>query len=329
MKRTIAALCLCFLAGFPGLSDASTEWRLIKENAGIRVFERKVEGTDLREFVGVTVIDEKMEILGEILRDVSSFPEWITDCHIARMEKKYDRNTMVIYMVLKPPIIEERDIILKNSTVYDWDNGRAVIAFTVTDEVAIPPEKGRVRIPLMEGAFEMEYLGRDRTKFIYRLKVDPAGAIPKRVAYAVMSTYPFTSLRDLKKMAGRKKYADAAVGTEEKRAIETRTGSEAYVRGLMTSRLTRYAKNKAALRAIIDADREHVKGIVDSGGTYASVEGASVALYIAYLEGIIDDRARFERLRTNWKMIDEITGMITTDCGADAKTVEAVVAKYR
>lgn len=328
MKRS-AALCICFVAGFLALSDAATEWRLIKESAGIRVYERKVPGTAMKEFVGVTVVDAKMEILGEVLRDVPSYPEWITDCRLARVEKHYDRNTMVIYMVLEPPIIEERDILLKNSTVYDWDNGRAVVAFSVSGEVPVPVEKGRVRIPLMEGAFEMEYLGRDRTKLIYRLRVDPAGSIPKGVAYAVMSAYPYATLRDMKKMAGRKVYADTARGSEEERAIESRTRREAYVRGLMARRLLKYVREKDVLRAIIDSDREQIRGIVDSHGTYASVHRATLSFYTAYMEKTLGDPARVKRLLADEKLIREITEMLTGDCGVGVTGLDAIVAKYR
>ena len=76
-----------------------------------------------------------------------------------------------------------------------------------TDEVKIPLEKNHVRITVMNGFFQMEYLGRNKTKFIYKLKVDPAGNIPKRVAYSVMKYYPFNSIKKLKKIVADRKYA--------------------------------------------------------------------------------------------------------------------------
>jgi hypothetical protein len=33
-------------------------------------------------------------------------------------------------MVLNPPIIEEQDIVLEDTTIYDFDHGKAAISFS-------------------------------------------------------------------------------------------------------------------------------------------------------------------------------------------------------
>ena len=188
------------------LSAAAGNWTMIKDSDGIKVYERPVAGTDLMEYMGVALIDAKIEVIGEVLRDVPSYPSWLTDCSFARVIKKYDRNTLVIHIELKPPIIKGRDVVLKDKAVYDWDNGKALVTFTATEEAPIPDNKERVRVTDMTGVFDMEYFGRDKTKFIYKLRVDPAGNIPKKLAYAVMKNYPYDTLKGLRKEADNKKY---------------------------------------------------------------------------------------------------------------------------
>lgn len=323
---------------------ATGSWVLVKNSGGINVYERAVPGSDLMEYMGVTTINEKMEVIGEVLRDVPRYNTWIADCYGAQVEKKYDRNTMVIYMVLRPPIIEERDIILKDRAVYDWDNARANISFTATDEVRVPLEKGRVRVTVMKGVFDMEYLGRDRTKFIYRLLVDPGGSIPKKVAYAVMKSYPYTTLIKLRALLPDKKYNDAARGTEEERAIETRIKNEPYIRKALATRLTKFVKDKGALQGIIDADRDNIKNIMASGGSYASVERATTNFFLTLAENYIvngkerllaeklniagKERAIKERLVKDKDLIAEITDLIVSDCGAVGTLVDDIVIKY-
>jgi hypothetical protein len=331
MQKFIISAIFAFLGGLLPIQPllAAGEWSKIKDSSGIKVYERKVPGTDLMEYVGVTTINAKMEVIGEVLRDAPQFRLWIADCYGAQIEKKYDRNTFVMYMILKPPIIEQRDIILKDKAVYDYDNGRAVISFFCTDEVKIPIEKGRTRVTVMNGVFDMEYLGRDKTKFVYRLKVDPAGDIPKKVAYSVMKGYPYDTLKGLIKVAANRKYSDAAKGTDEERQINIRTNNEAAVRRILTNRLMKFVKDKAALAAIIAADRDGVKNICSTGGTYNSVEKATTNIYLRYSEKIVADKNVFEKLKNNKDMIQEITDVVLYECGALTTSVDNIIAKYK
>ncbi len=346
MKRLLFIMIILFSVSMLSLADAGAaeSWSMVKNSSGIKVYERSVPGTDLMEYMAVTTIDEKMEVIGEVLRDVPKYNNWIADCYGAQVEKKYDRNTMVIYMVLRPPIIEERDITLKDKTIYDWDNARANISFTATEEVKIPLEQGRVRVTVMKGVFDMEYLGRDRTKFIYRLLVDPAGSIPKKVAYAVMKSYPYDTLKKLRTMVPNKKYSDAARGTEEEGAIESRIKNEAYIRKALATRLTKFVKDKGALQGIIAADRDNIKNIMASGGSYASVERATTNFFLTLAENYIvtgkerllaeklnitgKERIIKEKLIKDQDMIAEITDLIVSDCDAVGTLVDDIVVKY-
>jgi hypothetical protein len=331
MKRLSVILIIVFsISIINGIDAGAAEaWSLVKNSGGIKVYERPVPGGDLMEYMAVTAIDEKMEVIGEVLRDVPLYRNWIADCYGAQVEKKYDRNTMAIYMVLKPPIIQERDVVLKDKTVYDWDNARAAISFAATEEIKIPLEKNRVRVTMMNGIFDMEFLGRNRTKFIYKLLVDPAGDIPKKVAYAVMKSYPYDTLKKLRTMVPNKKYSDAARGTEEERTIDGRTKNEAYIRRILGNRLAKFVKDRGALQGIINADKVEIKNIMDSGASYESIEKASIQFYFAYLDKIVPDSAAVRKLKNNKKMIEEMTDMIVTDCGAATATVESIISKYK
>jgi hypothetical protein len=330
MKKYVTGIAISFtgiLLLFQPVMAAG-EWSKIKEGSGIKLYERAVPGTGLMEYMAVGPIDEKMEVIGEVLRDIPSYNKWLTDCYGAQIEKKYDKNTFVMYMVLKPPVIEERDIVLKDKTVYDYDGGKALITFTCTDEIKIPLEQNRTRVTIMEGFFAMEYLGRNRTKFVYRLKVDPAGSIPKKVAYGVMKSYAYDSLKDLRKMMANKKYAEATRGSEEEKQINLRATSEATVRRILTARLSKFAKNPGAMAAVIAADRDGIKSIMTSGGNYADVEKATIDLAIKYAEKAIADKSVAEKIKNNKKLMADLIDMVVTDCGVTGDTIESIAAKY-
>jgi len=330
MKRLIIVIITLLLCEFgtAGFVVAAGNWTKIKDSDGIKSYERSIPRTDLREFMAVTTIDAKMEVIGEVLRDVQEFPQWITDCIGAQIEKRYDRNTFVMYLTLNPPFIEKRDIVLKDEAVYDYENGNARINFFCTDEVKIPLEKKHTRVTVMNGLYKMEYLGRNKTKFIYKLKVDPTGDIPKRIAYFVMKSYPYDTLKKLKKMVTNTKYAEAAKGSEEEREINTRAVNENVVRKIFSNNLMKVVKNKTALASIIADDSENIKNIAASGSAYANIEKAVKDVYSKYIEKIIADKKKTEDLRNNKKMIAEITDLVMTSCEANDETIDSIIVRY-
>ncbi|MCX5848909.1 MAG: hypothetical protein NTW65_05625 [Deltaproteobacteria bacterium] len=325
---TVIALLFCGLL-LAGNVNAAGGWTKIKESSGIKLYERSVPGTDLMEYIAVTTIDAKMEVIGEVLRDIPQYPKWVADCASTRLEKKYDRNTFVLYLILDPPFIEKRDIILKDEAVYDYDNGNAKINFFSTDEVKIPIDKNRTRVTVMNGLFQMEYLGRSKTKFIYKLKTDPAGNIPKKVAYAVMKNYPYNTLKKLKEFVkDSKKYSDIAKGTEEETQINARSVNEASVKKIFGDTLMRVVKDKATMAAIIAADSEGIKNIAASGGAYTTVEKTATDAFLKYIDKTLADKKIAESLKNNKKLVAEITELVQTDSEANDETVDSIVARY-
>lgn len=330
MKTIIGIVLLLTLQVIPAKPLVSGgEWTKIKDTNGIKVYQRPVPATDLVEYLAVTSIAARMEVLGEALRDVDSFYQWVSDCKEAKIVKKYDKNNFITYMVLNPPIIEERDIVLEDKTIYDFEHGKAAISFFSIKQNAIPPINGKTRVTVMDGDYTMEFLGRDKTKFIYRLKVDPAGSIPKKVAYAVMKQFPYKTLSQLKVIVGNRKYSAAARGSFEEKRINDLVRDEGAVRRILTGRLLKFVRNKDIMQGIIRKDRSGIKAIIASGGSYASVEKATTGLMLEYVRRTVDDRAAAENLMNNRDMVAEITDMLIYECGIDRTFVDDIVKKYR
>jgi hypothetical protein len=312
-----------------GVVNAADGWAKVKDSNGIKLYERSVPDTDLKEYMAVTTMDAKMEVIGEALRDVSQYTQWLSDCESARVEKKYDRNTYIIYIIQNPLLIKKRDIVLKNETLYDYENGRAKVTFFCTDEVKIPLEKKHIRIAVMNGLFQMEYIGRNKTKFIYKLKVDPAGDIPKKVAYSVMKYYPFNTLKNLKKVVDDSKYSSMAKGSEDEKQINTRSFSEASVRKIFGNSMMRVVKDKTTMAAILAADSKGIKKIASSGSAYETIEKTAREIFSKYIDKIVADKKVTESLRNNKKLHDEISDMVQTYSEADDSTVDSIVAHYK
>jgi hypothetical protein len=323
---TVVALLFCF--GLIGSVNAADSWVKYKDSDGIKSYVRSVPGTDLKEYLAVTTMDAKMEVIGEVLRDVPEFPKWLPDCTGAQTLKKYDRNTFVLHLILSPLFIQQRDIVLKDDSVYDYENGNARVSFFCTDDVKIPVDKNRTRITVMDGLYKMDYIGRNKTRFIYKLKVDPAGNIPKALAYSVMKEYPAKTLKKMKEMVKNSKYADIARNTDEEKQINVRSTNEVVVKKILSNHLMKVVKNKALLSEIIDAEKEGIKRIALSGSAYETVEKTARDICTNYVDRIVADKKVSDKLRNNKKLIDDLTELLTMNCEASDATIDSVVAKY-
>ncbi len=321
---TLLLFCLCAT----DFAYAAGGWAKVKDSGGIKLYERSVPGTNLMEYRAVTKIDVKMEVIGEALRDMAQYPKWLADCESARIEKKYDRNNYVMYIVQNPFLIDRRDIVLKNETLYDYENGLAKITFYNTDEVKIPLKKRHVRIVLMNGSFQIECLGRNKAKFIYQLKVDPAGDIPKKVAYAVMKYYPFNSIKNLKNIVTDSKYAGMAKGSEDEKQINIRSFREASVKKIFGDSMMKVVRNKSAMRALLDADSEGIKNIALSGSAYEVIHKTAHNMVNKYIDKIVADKKMAESLRNNQTLHAEVMNLLHTYTDAEDETVDSIVARY-
>ena len=183
----------------------------------------------------------------------------------------------------------------------------------------------------MTGDFTMEYLGRDKTKFIYTLKVDPAGSIPKKIAYGVMKNYPYNTIHYLRKHIKKniRKYKELARGTEEEKQIEKRTRSGRHAKNILSGQLIRLVKNKKALDAAASSNKAVFEKIAMSHGSYRSVEEAATKILIHYTEIVTKDKKLTKKLSNNRKFISELTELVQTSNPGTVKTVDDIIAEYK
>ncbi|MBN1364747.1 MAG: hypothetical protein JW976_08085 [Syntrophaceae bacterium] len=79
-NRIVAAIVFLFCSLFWVASiNAANGWTKVKESSGIKLYERPVTGTDLEEYMVVTTMDAKMEVIGDALRDVAQYTQWLSD----------------------------------------------------------------------------------------------------------------------------------------------------------------------------------------------------------------------------------------------------------
>ncbi|HEB90922.1 MAG TPA: lipid-binding protein, partial [Deltaproteobacteria bacterium] len=133
------------LASKPALSAPSAEWSLDKQEDGIDVYTRPVEGSGIKEFRGIADIAVDVETILDLLRDSSRFKNWFPNTPESRLLAREGDVTYQYSVMGMPWPMEKRDNVLRAVTRRDAESGIVDIEVTAAPDY-YPPQEGRLRI---------------------------------------------------------------------------------------------------------------------------------------------------------------------------------------
>ncbi|MCR9096323.1 MAG: START domain-containing protein [bacterium] len=193
---TVAAIVL----GATGSHAA--DWTLGRQEDGITVHTRPVEGSGIDEFRGVAEVDAPAEAIVALLRDSNRFKDWFPNTPESRL---LDRNGAVShqYSVMATPWpVSDRDNVLRSVLSRDTETG--VVEITVTaDPDHYPEQPDRVRVRRANGLWRFEPLSESRTRVTFQMHLEPGGGIPQWMINARVVATPFEALGNLREMVAR------------------------------------------------------------------------------------------------------------------------------
>jgi hypothetical protein len=202
-RRAASALAwlLCALAAVAAAQDG---WSLLRDDDGVRVFERDAPGRSLPELRGETAIDAPLAAVLAVVADVPGQTRWMHDCVESRVVKSESASTRLVYNRTGAPWpVSDRDVVLE--TVIDpVEPEKARVRFHSVASEAAPPLDGVVRMPRLVGEFALEALAPARTRVIYQLDIDPGGSLPTWLARSTARDLPFQTLRGLSREAAQR-----------------------------------------------------------------------------------------------------------------------------
>jgi len=190
-----------FLSMVIPVSIYSQEWKLHKNSDGIKSYTRAIQGSSFYECKGVAVMNAKIELLAEIIRDIDNYPRWFANCKEVKILKKFSPDNMFIYFVYDTPWpVQDRDLVVKTRAERDWKNGFANIFVEPNTTYKYPISDDYVRISELGIIFKLVYLSREETEITMIFKVDPAGDVPASLANLVTKNHPYKTLSGMKKV---------------------------------------------------------------------------------------------------------------------------------
>ena len=206
---TLAVGCLFFLCLQPVVAENG--WELVEETKGIRLYKKIMPDSRYHAFKAVGEINAVMATVGEVLRDVSAYPEWMATIKEARIVKQYNADNMDVYLVMNIPFpFQDRDAVVKAETSIDVSTGEVTTRSQIIENSAVPEQDRLVRLPGMAQTFKLVYKTYDTTEVTFTLHVETGGVLPVTAVNMVTQSVPYESLHNLRKIVQEEKYRVAS-----------------------------------------------------------------------------------------------------------------------
>jgi hypothetical protein len=200
MKHSLLiGLVVSTLAALALAEEPSASWEPIRQDQGITV-SRLNGGAERPTFRGTVVLEAELLELLAVLNDDARRPEWMSRCLESRvLEERPDGSSVVYTLTEGSWPVSDRDAVTETRLDLDLERGRALIELRAIESDLMPPVRGTVRMPQMEGHYLLETVSPGRTRVEYQLSLELGGRVPGFVASFVEEEMPFDTLRALRK----------------------------------------------------------------------------------------------------------------------------------
>lgn len=184
-------------------------WKLAKEGKGITVHTREVDGSNFKEYRAVMNIKASLSSLIALVVDIQAYPSWIHTCREGKLLKRISPKEIYAYTINSAPWpVSDRDAIVHNTIVQDNKDHSVTIRIIGVPEY-IPPQKGLVRVKMIDGYWRFTPVEQSMVQVIYQVHNDPGGDLPAWLVNSIVVSQPYNTLANMQKLVLLPKYRDA------------------------------------------------------------------------------------------------------------------------
>ena len=206
--RMVLGLSLLCLMAAPLLADDNA-WTLRKDEDGIQIFTRSVDGSKYDEVRATTQIKGRVSSVVALLQDPAYVPKLNDIISLVRLHEQLAADESMVYMQMEMPWpVSDRDILTHRRVVQDDDSKVVTITELATTDV-LPQEKGFIRVvqsrqqwtltPHADGTVDLDWI----------THTDPNGSLPSSLVNYLSVGVPHGSMTVLRDAIESGEFADA------------------------------------------------------------------------------------------------------------------------
>ncbi len=200
------AFYLLILFSFPSFSQ---EWKLAKDEDGIKVYTRLPEGAKLDEVRATVRVKASLSAFTALLKDVPGYTEWAYNCVESKLIELYHDTAQIYYSHNDLPWpVSDRDLVFHSAVKQDSltlvvkTNSYCVPGYVEEKEGIVRVKNGKTSwtiTPKPDGFVEVDYF----------VSLDPGGSIPAWLVNSTIDMGPFNTLKKVRQLLEEGKYKDA------------------------------------------------------------------------------------------------------------------------
>lgn len=203
--RAFLLSILCFVALGVRADDAPAGFQREGREDGVTLYRHEVPGRAIPGFRGeVTIAAEPARIVA-VLEDVAAHPAWMYRCAESReLARDAATGQRVIYNRTDVPWpIWDRDVVLVTELARSADGRTTTLRFHSGEPAREPLPRRVVRMPMLEGFYEIVAEGAGRSRVAYQVDADIGGSVPRWAAERVAREMPYHTLTALRRRVER------------------------------------------------------------------------------------------------------------------------------
>lgn len=184
-------------------------WHLEKQEDGIRVSSRAIDGSPIRAIRAEADIRAPFASALALLLDVSQRTRWDETCAEASVYQRVSDVEDVIYVHTDLPWpATDRDMVLRRTWSIATDRSRAQIRAAV-DNNLLPEVVGRVRVPQADSVWTVLRTGAASVRVSTEIHADPGGPVPDWLMNSLSIQGPYKALRNMRHLLESRASLDA------------------------------------------------------------------------------------------------------------------------
>lgn len=197
-----------------GISQAATDWTLIKDKDDIRVYSQQKPDYSLKHFKAETHINYRADTVLAALQDTQACTQWVHNCVSNEMVEMIDVRNRLYHTIIKAPLwLKDRDFYQQSHVVYSPSDQLFTISFQSRPDYA-PENDQSVRIHDVEMRWKLKTVGKNQTLVTYEVYIDPK--LPfKSINHAMIKKSVFKSLQGLTLIVKDPKYGETRYSKAE------------------------------------------------------------------------------------------------------------------
>lgn len=176
----------------------SSSWELKKDEDGIKVYVRTVEGSSFKEYKGETVLkNTTLTKVLSVIFDVENYDNLFPDVSDQKVVKQISKYHNVHYVKVSTPWpVSDRDNVTELEATVSDDGKSANISINARPDM-VEKKKNLVRISAGKGHWELKENDDNSVSVLYQYHGNPGGSIPSWLANSFVVSHPFETLENL------------------------------------------------------------------------------------------------------------------------------------